>query len=66
MWKYYHWSFALLGFILCFGMNFAIKWYWAIAAVALLVALYIYIDYRQVPFQIHDQLQTYHRTDSSV
>ncbi|BBN10036.1 protein MpCCC2 [Marchantia polymorpha subsp. ruderalis] len=48
MWKYYHWSFALLGFILCFGMNFAIKWYWAIAAVALLVALYIYIDYRQV------------------
>ncbi|KAL3688956.1 hypothetical protein R1sor_015265 [Riccia sorocarpa] len=47
-WKYYHWSFALLGFLLCFGMNFAIKWYWAIVACVVLVLLYIYIDYRQV------------------
>ncbi|KAL2631043.1 hypothetical protein R1flu_015729 [Riccia fluitans] len=47
-WRFYHWSFALLGFLLCFGMNFAIKWYWAIVAVVVLVLLYIYIDYRQV------------------
>lgn len=47
-WKYYHWSAALVGFLACAAMNFVIVWYWALVAMAFLVFIYIYIDFRQV------------------
>lgn len=49
-WKYCHWSSALAGFIACAAMNFVIVWYWTLAAMVFLLVMYVYIDYRQVPF----------------
>ncbi|CAM6087999.1 unnamed protein product [Calypogeia fissa] len=47
-WKFYHWTAALAGFLLCFAISFVIKWYMAIVAVVVQAFIYIYIDYRQV------------------
>ncbi|KAJ7516469.1 hypothetical protein O6H91_22G059400 [Diphasiastrum complanatum] len=47
-WMYYHWSSALLGSVLCLAMNFVLLWYWALAAVCIVMVIYGYIQYRQV------------------
>ncbi|KAJ7563353.1 hypothetical protein O6H91_03G106500 [Diphasiastrum complanatum] len=47
-WKYYHWSFALVGLVMCLAMNFVILWYWALIAIFMLLAICAYIYDRQV------------------
>lgn len=42
-WRYFHWSSALLGFLMCTIMMFLINWYFAIVAVLLVAAMFLYI-----------------------
>jgi potassium/chloride transporter 4/5/6 len=47
-WRFFHWSTALVGFLLSFGLMFTVVWYWAVATLVVTVLLYLYIDFRQV------------------
>jgi hypothetical protein len=39
MWRMFHWSVGLAGFLLCTTLAFVIKWYFAFLAIAALGAL---------------------------
>ena len=45
--KFYHWTTALVGTILCILIMFVIEWAAALASFAITLGIYKYIDYRQ-------------------
>lgn len=44
--KFYHWSFSLLGVILCLFVMFISSWYYALMAMFIAGCIYKYIEYR--------------------
>mmetsp|Transcript_11353 Transcript_11353/g.16976 ORF Transcript_11353/g.16976 Transcript_11353/m.16976 type:complete len:640 (+) Transcript_11353:367-2286(+) len=42
-WKYFHWSSALLGFVWCLGLMFAISWYLALVALVIAASVAAYV-----------------------
>eukprot|EP01135_Chromosphaera_perkinsii_P003038 Nk52_evm20s233 gene=Nk52_evmTU20s233 len=44
--KYFHWSLSLLGACLCVTIMFLSSWVFALAAVAIAIAVYKYIEYK--------------------
>ncbi|XP_062500630.1 solute carrier family 12 member 6-like [Corticium candelabrum] len=44
--KYYHWTTSFIGVILCIILMFISSWYYALAAMAIAVVVYKYIEYR--------------------
>ena len=44
--RYYHWITSLLGSLLCLTIMFITSWYYALAALAVAIVVYKYIEYR--------------------
>ncbi|KAH7727039.1 solute carrier family 12 member 5-like protein [Aphelenchoides avenae] len=44
--KYYHWSLSLAGAFLCFFIMFASRWYYAMIAIGLTMAIYKYVEWK--------------------
>lgn len=44
--RFYHWSLSFLGLSLCIAVMFITSWYYALAAIAIAVCIYKYIEYR--------------------
>ncbi|XP_041375746.1 solute carrier family 12 member 4-like [Gigantopelta aegis] len=44
--RFYHWTLSLLGLTLCVTMMFISSWYYALAAIALAICIYKYIEYK--------------------
>ncbi|KAI1281976.1 Solute carrier family 12 member 6 [Halotydeus destructor] len=44
--KFYHWSFSLVGVLLCLFVMFISSWYYAIMAMVIAGVIYKYIEYR--------------------
>jgi len=44
--RYYHWVTSLLGSLLCLTIMFITSWYYALAALAIAIIVYKYIEYR--------------------
>mmetsp|Transcript_19745 Transcript_19745/g.27363 ORF Transcript_19745/g.27363 Transcript_19745/m.27363 type:complete len:964 (+) Transcript_19745:202-3093(+) len=66
-WRYFHWSAALLGMLICLGMMFFISWYFAMSALVLSFFLYKLIERqlgkKNVELVAHDT--TVERSDES-
>ncbi|KAJ5076209.1 solute carrier family 12 [Anaeramoeba ignava] len=55
-WKYFHWSTALIGFILSGVMMFLISWYTTLAVLVLIFAIYRYIEWKGVEKEWGDSI----------
>eukprot|EP01012_Entosiphon_sulcatum_P018378 TRINITY_DN2311_c0_g1_i1.p1 TRINITY_DN2311_c0_g1~~TRINITY_DN2311_c0_g1_i1.p1 ORF type:complete len:905 (-),score=120.59 TRINITY_DN2311_c0_g1_i1:102-2816(-) len=47
-WRYFHWSTALAGCLLCIVLMFVIDWLSALIATILAIALWLYLDWKEV------------------